>query len=279
MGALIDHYGVGEASVLALIAGADILLMKAENVWRTTTFEAIHRAVEEGRLSEEALDAKVGRILDWKIESGLVSSPEIDPAKAASSFNLHSVRTLEREAAERAVVVKKGVSLLPLDMTKRTALIYQENSVKTPNDAWDYPSLLGDIMETDWSAIETFEVPFAGDEWSEDALAFLSEGAFEQVIVTNYYDRSATPPTLARRILELCASCKTILVTNTAYTVRENGGLLPEADVVIVNLNLTPEGLRVTRDLLVGRAHARGVWPLSAYDPFIARGEDTHEQH
>jgi hypothetical protein len=43
--------------------------------------------------------------------------------------------------------------------------------------------------------------------------------------------------------------------------------MIPEAPSVVLNLNLTPEGLRTTREVLFGRLTAKGVWPLSNHDP------------
>jgi beta-N-acetylhexosaminidase len=265
MGALIDAYGVGEAAVLALRAGIDIILMKAENRWRSALFEAVERALDDGRLREEEIDVKVRRLLAWKHRSGLLSVPAFDPAKAADSYRLPEIRSIERETAEHAAVIVKGARFFPLDCSLRTALVYQENSVKSPNDQWDYPSLFGDLMETAWPDIHTFEVPFSGDAPAEDAVAFVRSGRFKQVIVTSFYDRSGPPSTVAREVLS--AGLPTILVTNTPYTICGRGGLLTDASAILLNLNVTPEGLRVTRDIIMGTSTPRGRWPLSAYHP------------
>lgn len=67
MGAIVKVYGSGEAAVLAIEAGADIVLMPA-NV--EEAYEAIQEAVESGRISGEALAEKVKRILSFKYEKG-----------------------------------------------------------------------------------------------------------------------------------------------------------------------------------------------------------------
>ena len=63
MEAIRKHYGSGEAAVMAIEAGADIVLMPYDYV---EAFEAVRTAVEEGRISEERLDASVLRILRLK---------------------------------------------------------------------------------------------------------------------------------------------------------------------------------------------------------------------
>jgi beta-N-acetylhexosaminidase len=67
MGAIAQHYGLEEASVLALGAGVDVLLI-SQNTGRIDdraaerAVAAITRAIAEGRLSESAVQAAVARV-------------------------------------------------------------------------------------------------------------------------------------------------------------------------------------------------------------------------
>lgn len=265
MGALIDSYGVGEASVLALEAGADWVLMKAENHRRGLVFGAVHQALREGRLSEDELNEKVLRILDWKIRSGLIDAPGIDSEAAADRYASPAIIDLEAEAAFRAAVIVKGPERFPLDRSLKTVLVYQENDIKSPNDLWDYPSMFGDLMEDAWPQLITVETAFGQDDCDEDILALVTGGGFRQLVVTSFYDRSRKPSSLPKRLLGL--GIPTILVTNTPYTPYGLGGLLPEADGILLNMNLSPAGLRLTRDILLGSSRAGGAWPPVGFDP------------
>ncbi len=69
MKAITDHYSSGEAAVLAISAGADIVLMP-ENF--TEAFDSLHEAVGSGTLSEARLDRSVLRILSLKEKYGLL---------------------------------------------------------------------------------------------------------------------------------------------------------------------------------------------------------------
>ena len=64
MGAITDAYTSAEASILALQAGCDIILMP-ENLQEA--FDGVVTAVEDGRLSEQWLDETVLRILEFKM--------------------------------------------------------------------------------------------------------------------------------------------------------------------------------------------------------------------
>lgn len=63
MGAIADHYGANEAAVLAVEAGADMLLMPADPIG---AIQAVCQAVEAGRLSPERIQASVERIWQAK---------------------------------------------------------------------------------------------------------------------------------------------------------------------------------------------------------------------
>ncbi|MGD8319272.1 MAG: glycoside hydrolase family 3 N-terminal domain-containing protein, partial [Gemmatimonadota bacterium] len=68
MGAITEGYGIGEASVRALEAGADILLSPKDV---PAAIDAVVAAVRSGRLSEERIDASVRRVLSLKARLGL----------------------------------------------------------------------------------------------------------------------------------------------------------------------------------------------------------------
>ena len=68
MEAITDAYGAGEAAVLAVLAGND-LLCASEYV---TQYEAVLAAVQDGRIPPERIDEAVCRVLLWKQELGLL---------------------------------------------------------------------------------------------------------------------------------------------------------------------------------------------------------------
>ena len=67
MTAITKQYGDGEAAVLAVLAGNDLLCVTNY----TTQYEAVLAAVKEGRIPMLMLDTAVERILRWKYRLGL----------------------------------------------------------------------------------------------------------------------------------------------------------------------------------------------------------------
>jgi beta-N-acetylhexosaminidase len=62
MHAIIDHYGIGDASVQAFQAGCDILLVCKDHEREVTAIHAMETAVKEGKISAAKLQLSLARI-------------------------------------------------------------------------------------------------------------------------------------------------------------------------------------------------------------------------
>ena len=68
MDAISSVYGTGEAAVLAVLAGNDLLCVSE----LPEQYNAVLAAIEDGTISKEAVRESAGRILSWKMELGLL---------------------------------------------------------------------------------------------------------------------------------------------------------------------------------------------------------------
>jgi beta-N-acetylhexosaminidase len=66
MHAIIDHYGVEDAAVRAVLAGCDVLLICKDRDREVAAFKAVEQAVASGTISPERLDLSVARIARLK---------------------------------------------------------------------------------------------------------------------------------------------------------------------------------------------------------------------
>jgi beta-glucosidase len=117
---LINHGVAGsgaDAAAAALNAGTD-----SEMVSKLIRDNAV-QLLAEGKISQSRIDDAVRRILRVKFRAGLFEHPYVDVTKAESAQLQPDAVAAAREAAGRSMVLLKNDGLLPLDPTKKTAVI------------------------------------------------------------------------------------------------------------------------------------------------------------
>jgi beta-N-acetylhexosaminidase len=102
MGGVVKAYGAGEAAVLALLAGADILLQPADP---QTAIDAVVAAVEQGRVTQERLDQSVRRVLELKRRLGLFRQRGVPLDGVMNSVGTAEHQALARDVTARSLVL------------------------------------------------------------------------------------------------------------------------------------------------------------------------------
>jgi beta-N-acetylhexosaminidase len=123
MGGVAKRYGATEPLIMALEAGADVLLMP-RNV--ADAIETVMSAVTSGRLSQSRIDASVRRILTAKARAGLRQGRLVDLNAVDGIVDIPAHTSIAREVAERSMTLAQDrMSLVPLtpDSTKKTLII------------------------------------------------------------------------------------------------------------------------------------------------------------
>ncbi len=117
MGAIVNRYGASQAAVLALKAGADLLLMPADP---KGAIDAIADAVLRGDVSEARLDSSVDRVLAAKARVGLFRSRLVDLSRIAGTVGSAPDLALAQDISQRSLVlVKDSLGLVPLPAARR----------------------------------------------------------------------------------------------------------------------------------------------------------------
>ena len=118
MGALVAHYGIGEAAVRAIEAGTDLILKPVDT---DAALAAVKEAVRSGRISEARIDESVTRILRAKrnLQPGSASIDDI-----FRTVDTQPHRAVAEEIAARAVtLLRESPGILPLRKEQRVVLI------------------------------------------------------------------------------------------------------------------------------------------------------------
>ena len=112
MGAITDAYGIGEACVRALEAGADVLLSPKDV---PGAIEAVVRAVESGRLSSGRIEASARRILEAKARMGLHRSRLTSLERVDKVVGSGAHLALADSAASRSITLPRDADgLVPV---------------------------------------------------------------------------------------------------------------------------------------------------------------------
>ncbi len=128
MNAVTNYYSVGEASVLAVKAGNDIILMPPDE---ELAINSIYFAVEDGEISEERINYSVRKILSAKRWLKLDKSRSQNFQFVKDVIGKREHLRLSREIAERSVtLVRNDDEIIPIDPKA-----YYDIALITVNDA------------------------------------------------------------------------------------------------------------------------------------------------
>lgn len=121
MGAITEAWGAGEAAVLALEAGADVLVIPASV---PGAIDAVVEAVEEGRIPRDRLDRSVRRVLEAKARADLHRERMVDVGAVRGIVGSAAHRGLAEEVAARSLVlVRDRDELMPPSPGELTSVL------------------------------------------------------------------------------------------------------------------------------------------------------------
>ncbi|RMH20493.1 MAG: beta-N-acetylglucosaminidase, partial [Gemmatimonadetes bacterium] len=121
MAAIDRLYGRDEATVRALEAGADVILMPPDV---PAAIDAVVNAVESGRLSEARVDRSVLKLLSLKQELGLHVRRTVDLDQVTRVVGVPEHTQFAETVAERSItIVRNGRDLLPLLGTRSARVL------------------------------------------------------------------------------------------------------------------------------------------------------------
>ena len=126
MGGVITRYGDADAAVMAVQAGADVLLMPRDI---HVAIEAVTAAVQAGTLDETRIDASVRRILQAKARAGLPQSRFVPMDSVEQVVGIRAHTELARDIARRSLTLARDADgLVPLraDAQRILAITYAE---------------------------------------------------------------------------------------------------------------------------------------------------------
>jgi beta-N-acetylhexosaminidase len=127
MGAIVKNYGNTRASVMALKAGADVLLQPLpQDV--AAIIDAVVQAVEAGEIPLERIDASVRKVLEAKAKLNLHLERVVDFNKIPATIGIPEHLAAADAAAEASITaVRDRDGLLPISGDRIISIVYADD--------------------------------------------------------------------------------------------------------------------------------------------------------
>ena len=244
MKAIDDRYRSGEAAVMAIEAGADIVMVLWTPTKQNEVFDALLSAVKSGRISQARLDQSVERILKSKGTSAF-ERRFVDPDAVEGTVGTDVHKQLAQTIASQAItVVRNRDNLLPLKLESETSvLILSASSTLFENFKAHHPNTVEakipqkpeaeNILPQLTLQIKSADVVIAGI-MNNDQAAFI-----QQISV------ATTTPVI-------------VIALGSPYTLQR----CPAASTSIATYDIHDASVSAAVDVILGAQEAQGKLPI-----------------
>jgi beta-N-acetylhexosaminidase len=263
MAAILKQWPLPRACALAIKAGCDTILLKADDESRSQCFFGIKQAVESSELSEKRIDEAVTRLLRMKYDQGLFETAgKKDPKKAQAYAMSKPVIDLSWDVAKKAIIVMRDNQMLPLEKNRKILVIEQRIPYEfVGKDPYMHSHMFCEAMVEQSENLILVDTDFAATEPEVEECLELAKQA-DLVVMTNYYARivkTGNNRFLAKKLKE--AGHRVVVVTNYPYV----EGTTSEADAAVCIFSGTPDSIRISAQVLFGRVKpsAKTKLPIS----------------
>ena len=267
MAAVDRAFPSGEASVRAILAGADVILMPRDV---GEAIEAIADAVRSNRIEEERIERSVSKLLRLKEEMGLHEQRLVDVNKVPSLVGIPSHIEEAQEVADRSMtLIRNGGNLLPL-LGTRTARVMSV-SYQNGNNSISGRYFDGRLRET-YLRLNRTSVNRASHPAVYDRL--LGQAERTNLVVVSIYSNFAgqveLPEETVDFIKELSARNISHIVVSfgSPYLISE----FPEVQGYLLAWSSSEVSQKAAADALLGKFAITGKAPISM-DPHFEIGD------
>lgn len=254
MAAISETFGTVEAAVMAVEAGADLILISQTEARQRGAFEAIVAAVKSGRIPEERLDQSLERIL--KVKHMLLSRAQPPLDLVGSREHIEIVR----KAINRSITVvqdqgslpiREGTRILVVEPIKTAANIAEDRLVNVGTLA---AALLGQGLTN----LEQMTVTAQVSPEEHRAVLAKAQGFDMVVVVTSDAHRQKGQAGLVRALID--AGRRVIAVgARTPYELAA----FPDVPTYVAAYGSRPMVWDETAKVLVGKSRAAGRLPVT----------------
>ncbi|MDU0202814.1 beta-N-acetylhexosaminidase [Paenibacillus sp. MAH-36] len=255
MNAIAEHYGTVAASVMAIEAGADLVLISHRLDRQIGAIDAIEQAVKEGRLSETRIDASVERLLALKERRGLFAP---QTGSAAEVGTAEHCAVAQRLSEASITLVKDEQGLLPLKRVRTLAVTVAAAVSSGVDEAYAGPASLGAALAERGLDVLDRVLPLAEVGGLTGSVLAAAEEA-EQIVIGTYNARFHPAQVELVRALQALGKPVIVVALRVPYDLLE----LPEVSTFIAAYESRPLALQSTAKALLGELEMKGRLPVT----------------
>ena len=264
MKAISETFGTERATVMALQAGIDLVLVSHHYTQQRGSIEAIQVAVQAHELSPQAVQLAAERVL--RLKASYLSWNDISPSTTfPASIGCEAHIQLQNQAYELSTtLVRNEDALLPLHLNSGERILVlspQRNNMSMVEDRYYSDEVLADIIEQYHSPVRRLSIaPGPVEDAYRELLQTSSESDIFIVATVNAHldDRDEQQAEVVRYLV---ASGRRIIV----IAVRNPYDLLafPQLRTYLVTYEYTRPALAAAVRVIFGERQAPGHLPVS----------------
>ncbi|NEW04853.1 beta-N-acetylhexosaminidase [Paenibacillus sp. SYP-B3998] len=265
MGAISEEYGAGNAAVMAVEAGVDIVMSGHTYEMQIAAVLALENAVNSGRLSEERINQSVERILRLKearkIGLSLLSWEEIRP----QLMDEQTLRAIKQLREESITVISNESSLLPLAVSQSTYILWPTIVAASHSEnLFTHEASLGTYFTSHMNATIT-EESYETNPLTDSIARFVETAQKHEQIIVGLFDVKNNPGQV-ELVKALTAISDKVIVVSVRNPVDFTK--MPTLSSMVVCYEHHPVTLEALADVLLGHLEAKGKLPVTISDDY-----------
>lgn len=251
MGAITKYYGVRESAIRAVEAGVDMLLVPWSFEMQADMYDALLRAVKDGRITEERIDGSVRRILLAKRQYAVL------PAGQIELVGIPEHQALATEISDMAVtLVKDEKGVIPLRLVPDQQILVISPSLLPLSEQG---TIFGDYIRARHRLSSEVVIDIYDDSTRDAAAAQALKQAQEAcVIIVGTWYAGPWQETLVKNLL---AIGKTLIVI--AFGGPYDLMHFPQIETYLVTYGILPSQIEAVVKVIFGEIPPQGQLPVS----------------
>lgn len=256
MKAVSDRWGLEEASIMAVEAGADVILVCGDGDVVSSVRRALVKSVEQGRLTEERIEESVRRI-DKLFSEQAFQRPDLDEL----SRYIEESTEVSLDASRRGIAMLRGRHAKMTDMGDGAWVVVAPSHARYPMNLCKYlrESLAERALTEGIREYAVDEVRYSIDPSASEADEIASQCAGKNCILVTYRTPLNQGQVKLAKLLREKTRSQIALSSDVPFDMI----VLPDWSPYLATFDPSEMAMRAAAQVIAGQHSAEGICPVS----------------